>query len=198
MITALTLDDIQDSCKYRYEQSEKIIIARYSIETCQEIIKKQYEFWNYKTGKSMDFFWLGYGAYTFPEEVGQHLVGDLCGISSVYFDMPVFVEELSKLSRITGVDFNDSIGIYLCNYSDGHIHFDEGVYFDIEALAYTNHQHDLRDFANYIIGECIKHHDIAKIVNKLRIRKYKYRIKDIKVSDVIKKTIKLTSGFFSP
>lgn len=202
MITALTLDDIQNRCKYNYEKSEKrivaIMIARYSIKPCREMIKNQYEFWHFRTGKSMDFFWLGYGAYAFPGSVGQYLVGDLCGEPSVYFDTQVFVEELSKLSRLADLKFNDSIGIYLCNYHDGNVHFNEGAYLDIESLAKGNHQHDLRDFANYIIYECEKDCDIASVVNRFRIKRFKYRIKDIKVSDIISKTIKCTSKIFGP
>lgn len=52
---------------------------------------------------------------------------------------------------MAGFKYNDSIGILLCNFYDGHLHINESAYIDLMYLI----EHDkLREFANDLIKEC--------------------------------------------
>lgn len=198
MIPAYTLDEIKESCQHRYEYGEKrivgIMIARYTIS--QEIIKQQYSFWYYWTGKAVDFYWLGYGAYIFPERTGQYLVGDFGDEVNVYFDTKVFVAGIQELEIEAGLKYNDSIGILLCNFYDGHLHINESAYID---LMYLISQDKLREFTNHLIKECKKSHDVADIIFWLRTKRASYKLLDIKpstfVNDALKKIINIFFGF---
>lgn len=198
MLPAYTLDEIKKSCQQNYEYGEKrivgIMIARYTIS--QEIIKQQYSFWHYWTGEAVDFYWLGYGAYIHPTEIGQYLVGDFGNEVNVYFDTKVFAHGIQELETEIGLKYNDSIGILLCNFYDGRLHIDESAYID---LMYLINQYKLREFSNYLIKECKRNHDVADIIFRLRAKRVSYKLFDIKpsifVSDALKRIINSLFGF---
>ena len=196
MIPVLTLNDIQKICKSKYDFDEKrivaIMIARYTIKDSQEMIKSQYEFWHYWTGKSLDFFWLGYGGYIFPRRDGQHLIGKLCDTPEVFFDTRVFVNEVQTLASIANIDYNDSIGVFLCNYYEGNLHFNESAYINLDYFVTAEHKTDLRNFACDLIRICKKNHNVTDVILKLKIKKASYRIKDINMSSIITDTLKNT------
>ena len=205
MIPALTIDEIKKSCANRYEYGESrivgIMIARYTIENSQKMIRRQYSHWHYWAGKALDIFWLGYGAYIFPGEPGQYLVGDINEEPNVYFDAKVFVDGISDLEFLADYKYKDSIGILLCNYHDGAIHLNESAYIDFEVLTVGDDWKDrrLRDFSNSLITECKRSHDVAKVIFRLRTKRSSYGLLDIRssafVTDAVKGLISLFSGF---
>lgn len=189
MVPALTIKEIEKYCSYHYEFDEKriigIMIARYSIPQSQDMIKQQYDFWNRRTGHYLNVYWLGYGAFIFPNKQGQFLVGDYGNEPSVYFDTNVFVNEVEKLEQYK--EICDEIGILLCNYYDGKIHLNESVFFNLEELMENNNQ-KLRMFADYLLKLCKKEHDVADATVKLKI---KYSFLREKPTKFIKEAIKL-------
>lgn len=203
MVPALTIHDIQEHCQNRYDFDEKrivaIIIARYNIPRCDQIIKQNYNFWHYWTGKALDFYWLGYGAYYFPEQKGQYFVGDYGDEPNVYFDSNVFSEEVAKIESLAKIHYDDTIAVLLCNYSKGRIHLDESAFITIEPLMTDDNQYNLRDFTATLVRECKKSSDVKNVIVKLRLKKASYGLLNMKlsafVSDGIKALLKKTFGF---
>lgn len=141
------------------------MIARYSIPLSQDMIKQQYDFWHTKTGKYLNIYWLGYGAYFFPNKPGQYMVGDYGDEPSVYFDTNVFVPEIEKLEQHQ--DIQDEIGLLLCNYYNGKIHLNESVFFNLEELMEDNNK-KLRMFADYLLELSKKNMILQILLSNLR------------------------------
>ena len=197
MVPAFTIKDINKDCGYKYDHDEKrivaIMIARYSIPLSQNMIKQQYDFWHKKTGHYLNIYWLGYGAYYFPGEPGQYLVGNYGDEHSVYFDTNVFVKEVEKLEQYK--DIHDEIGILLCNYYDGKIHLNESVFFNLEELMEDNNK-KLRMFTDYLLKLCKKEHDVANATIKLKIKYSFLREKPTKfIKEAIKTIIETAFSF---
>lgn len=175
MVHALTIDDIERYCGYHFKDNEKgivgIMIARYSNVFAQGMIEQQYDYWHRKTGEGFIVYWLGYGAYYFPGEPGQYLVGDIGDEHSVFFDTTVFVQEVEKLNKYLTI--HDEIGLLLCNYYDKKIHLDESVFFELEELMREDNNIKLRLFAEYLFELSKGKNDVAEVTKKLK-RKYNY------------------------
>ena len=188
MIPALTISKINEYCATRYDTDEKrivaIMIARYTIPFSQDMIKQQYDFWHHMTGRYLDIFWLGYGAYHIPKESGQYLVGEYGNQPNVYFDTNVFIKGIEELKDF--VEIKDEIGVLLCNYYNGRIHCDESVFFNLEEIM-DNNNPKLRMFADYLLKLCKKEHDVSSVTVKLKI---KYSFLKEKPTSFIKEAIK--------
>ena len=197
MLPALSISDINKYCNYEYKQEKKIVgimIARYSLPKSQKMIKEQYDFWHFMTGKDLNVYWLGYGAYYFPGKAGQYLVGNYGNQPNVYFDTNIFTRGIKELEQYK--DIHDEIGILLCNYYDNKIHLDESVFFNLENLMKDSNS-ELRKFADYLICLCKNEDDVSKITVKLKI---KYEFLDIKptkmIIEIIKTIVGVGSGLF--
>lgn len=175
MIPGRTIEDIEKYCGCYYENINKrivgIMIARYSNPSAQDMIKQQYDYWHIKTGKDLLVYWLGYGAYYFPNKSGQFFVGDIGDEPSVFFDTEVFVQEVEKLNN--HLTIHDEIGLLLCNYYDKKIHLDESVFFELEELMREDNNKRLRLFAEYLFELSKGKNDVAEVTKKL-IREYNY------------------------
>jgi hypothetical protein len=193
MIPALTIDEIRKSCRNRYAYDERriiaIMIARYSDENSQNMIRRHYSFWHYMSGKALDIFWLGYGAYHFPGKPGQIRVGNIDDEPEVFFDTRIFVDGIKQLEYVSKLSYNDSIGILLCNYHNGSIHLDESVYFSIEKLVEDSQQRKLKDFSSMLIRECSSSSDVVSVTHKLRAKLAFYAMLEIKASALVEKVL---------
>lgn len=199
MITALTLDKINDYCRSIYDYDEKhiigIMIARYPIQNTKHLIGQQYDYWNYYTGKNLYIFWLGYGAYGFPNMPGQYLIENVTCEPNVYFDSKIFSQEIQNVERILKFNYKDTIGIFLCNYHDGRVYFNESVYIDLDEMI-QEENYKIREFSTNLIKECKKNADISKVIFKMKIKQAKLNIKSSSiVSDSLSKIIDNLFGF---
>lgn len=200
MITAMTMESIQMACQQRYESNEKrivaIVIARYDIFNCRQMIQENYTFWHYWTGKALDFFWLGYGSYNFHLQRCQHFVGNYDNEPNVYFDTEVFCTEIKNLEKILNVELNDPIGILLCNYREGLLHLNESAYINIGSLMLEQNQYKLRDFTASLIKACKKKHNVTDVIWKLRLKKASYGLLDMKLSNFVSDGIRVLFRYF--
>ena len=189
MVTAMAIKEIEESCKRRYKVNEKrivaIIVARYDIPNCRQMIEKNYTFWHSRTGKALDFFWLGYGSYNFHIEKGQYLVGDYENEPHVFFDSEAFCRGIEDIERLANFHYDDSIGILLCSYRDESLYLNESTYFEIESLMQAESQQKLREFTSSLIKECKHSRDITYVTMKLRVKKMSYGLLNIKFSDFV-------------
>lgn len=68
MIPALSIDEICERVKDRYDYDESrivgIMLARYNTQLSKQIINDCYSYWHYYADKDFDMFWLGYGEYS--------------------------------------------------------------------------------------------------------------------------------------
>lgn len=201
MIPALTLKDISQDCKILYENDKKIVaimIARYQNNETKNMIKEQYDYWHYYSGKTLNIFWLGYGAYFFPNRPGQYLVDGIKCEPSVYFDTETFVKDIKEIEETINFRYKDKIGILLCNYYDGILHLDESAYINLDPLVQSKDKR-LNNFSHDLIDACKKNSNVSDIIIKLQLKKSLYGILDLKtssiVSDSIKTLLKIIFGF---
>lgn len=185
MIPALSLDEIIDECHYK--ENEKVVcimIALYTDDKVKSLISQQYDFWNYYAGKGLDMYWLGYGAYYFPNLPGQHLVEGVKSMPSVYFDTSIFTKEIKKINDYIKFKYRGQIGVLVCNYRDDTIHLEESAFINISPLINKKDQR-LESFATYLLDMCKNNSDIYDFVGDLQMLKHLYKIRDIKITEVL-------------
>lgn len=190
MIPALTLDDIRKECKEKYEEGERriiaVMVARYTDENSQQMIQHQYEYWHYWSRNRFIMFWLGYGGYNSnPDKPGQYLLGNIGEVPSVYFDHKVFVEGVEELTQVSGLRRGDNIGILLCNYYGGEVHFDESAYFNIDYMTNKKNREMLHRFSIDLMDKCAKNESVTEVVKSLRIESVVYRLMDIRITETL-------------
>lgn len=185
MIPALTFESINEQCKYGNKDSVVcIMIALYTDEKVKNIISQQYDFWHFYTQRGLNMYWLGYGAYYFPNLPGQHLVDGVTCVPSVYFDTSIFTKEMVEIQKYVEFKYKGQIGILVSNYKNNKLHLEESTFINLTPLLGKNDQR-LQNFAMYLIDECKENNNIYDFTYKLKIKKYLYGIRDIKIADLI-------------
>lgn len=160
------------------------MVALYTDEKVKSIISQQYDFWHYYTGSRLNMYWLGYGAYYFPDLPGQHLVTGVTCEPSVYFDANIFVTEIAKIQKKIKFKYKGQIGILISNYKKRKLHLEESAFINLAPLLRKKDQR-LQEFAVYLIEACKENNNIYDFVYKLQIKKHLYGIRDINFSDLI-------------
>lgn len=190
MIRVQTVREIISYLHDRYDKDERrivgIMLARYNIQSVKEAVDECYLYWHYNTGKILDVFWCGYGVGPRPKEM--HIVDVSGGNYSVYFDLKKFIEAKDELNNLIKGKYNDHLQLILVNYYDGKLHFDESVRIDLEART-DESKVELRGFMEWLTSECSSEFNIASLMHKMRLDKFKSAIRSITVSDVINTAI---------
>lgn len=199
MIPVMSLKNIEDNCRYLYGNDEKrivgVVIARYDINDVKNMISEQFDFWHAYSGRDFNVFWLGYGAYTSPTRPGQRKVDYITSIPSVIFDVNEFAAGIHLLEKRVHYHYRDGFGIFLCNFHDGEIHFDESMYFDLTRLL-GEQSYKYRVLVSDIVFQCTQYDDVTKIaVNLIQKSKYEYGLhtKEITlfgINDVVNELLK--------
>ena len=163
----LSLKDIEKICSNNYPFDERKIIvlvfARYSLPEVKKMISSNYEYWNTRTEKGVDFYWLGYSYENNPFTN----YGNDNPLKHISFDYDVFNEDIKTISQEINKKLSDVTGLLLCNYHDGRVHFKESFYINIEELVQNKENTKLKVYFNELIDLCYKEYDIKQVKNKL-------------------------------
>lgn len=184
----LSLEDIDDACHFRYEKDESrivgIMIARYGIDDVQDMIKKHYDYWHFRTGRTLDVFWLGYDKCAAIYQDGQKVVEGMPRTCPMIFDVNAFISGLDRLQRITKFQYREGIGIVLCNYHHGQVHFDESIYIELTRMVERN-DYQFRQYMQNLIDMCTRSCQVEEIGLQLLLKQTAKGINDIRISDIV-------------
>lgn len=198
MQEALTLQTLHKSVKLRYEKDEErvvgIMLARYDLALTQKLVEECYTYWDRNSGKYLDIFWAGYGAYLPPhmESPTKTILKFAGNDDRVYFDTDAYIGIKNEFYDIFDTPYRDSLQLILVNYRDGRLHFDEAVGIDLEANLDANLR-TIRDIMEFITMECRKESTVHGLARKMKLAEIKESIKGITISDVIKIALKLAT-----
>lgn len=190
MEVALSIDLLKKKVSNKYEYSEKrivgIMLARYDIRSMRNVISDCYQYWYLNTGKVIDIFWAGYGAYLCPgEQTSTKMILDFLGNDDrVYFDLEAFISIKNEFNQVFHKKYKDHMELILANYYDGHIHFNEAFKIDLEKNLDENYS-TIRQLVELITYECRAKHDVASLYRGLKKMEFFDMIKGFKFSDVI-------------
>lgn len=158
------------------------MLARYNVQSVKKTIDECYLYWHYNTDKTFDVFWCDYGEYTVPE--GSHIIPVVNGDHLAYFDLRAFTTAKNELNNLVKGKYNDHLQLILVNYYNGALHFDESVRVDLEDST-DGSKPEIRGFMEWLTSECRSDYDVASLVRKMRLERFKSAIKRITLSDII-------------
>lgn len=190
MEDALSIDLLKRKVSQKYEYDEKrivgIMLGRYDISLTQNVISDCYQYWHWNTGKVLDIFWAGYGAYLCPEkQTATKIILDFPGNDDrVYFDLEAFISIKNELNQLCDKKYRDHMELILANYYDGDIHFKESFKIDLEENIDENYS-TIRLLIELIANECRSKDNVVSLIKELKKDKFFDSIKGFKPSDVI-------------
>ena len=190
MEDAISIDLLKTKVRQKYEYDEKriigIMLARYDISLTKNVISDCYQYWHLNTGKVLDIFWAGYGAYLCPEkQTSTKIILDFSGNNNrVYFDLEAFISIKNELNQLGDKKYRDHMELILANYYDGHIHFNEAFKIDLEKNLDENYS-TIRLLVELITNECRSKDDVVSLIKELKKTEFFDSIKGFKPSDVI-------------
>jgi len=190
MEVALSNDLLKEKVLHKYDYNEKriigIMLARYDINLTKKVISDSYQYWHLNTGKVIDIFWAGYGAYLSPEEqTSTKMILNFPGNSErVYFDLEAFISIKNEFNQLCEKNYKDNMELILANYYDGHIHFNEAFRIDLENNLDENYS-TIRQLVELITNECRSKNNVASLIKGLKKTEFFEVIKGFKPSDLI-------------
>lgn len=138
MKEALTLERLNKRVSEKYEHGEKrivgILLARYNLSLTQSIVDSCYFYWHDNTGKALDIFRAGYGAFLSPNEQSHTKIilkfqgNDI----RIYYDQRAFITIKNELNQHFRISYQDSLQLILVNYRNGKLIFNESIKIDLE------------------------------------------------------------------
>lgn len=187
MIPALSIDEICERVKDRYDYDESrivgIMLARYNTRLSKQIINDCYSYWHYYADRDFDLFWLGYGEYSagdqkniivlkFPENRTRH-----------FFDTKEFVKSIKAIKEYTNSkwSYKDTAQLMLVNYHHGNLHFDERIVINLEENLDV-YLSDIRQLVSEIIDDTAKYSDIRELHNAMLKDEFRAKIKKTSIS----------------
>ncbi|WP_026883552.1 hypothetical protein [Clostridium akagii] len=194
MEVALSIDLLNERVCHEYDYGEKrivgIILARYNIGLTKDVISDCYEYWHLNTGKFLDIFLAGYGAYLCPDDqTSTKMILDFSGNDDrIYFDLEAFISIKNEFNQVCDKKYKDHVELILANYYDGHIHFNEVLKIDLEKNLDKSYS-KIRQLVELITNECKSKHDIVSLIRQLKKTEFFDIIKGFKLSDVINFTL---------
>lgn len=194
MEEALSLEKLCERVKLRYARDEQrvvgIMLARYDLAVTKDIVEQNYPYWHSNTGKYLDVFWAGYGAYLpqHNESPRKTILKFPGNTQNVYFDLDAFIEIKNQFNQCFKAPYRDTVQLILVNHRDGQLWFEESLKIDLEKNLDTNYAR-IREIMEFVTNECRYEHEVAPIAQRLRIGKFKRFIKGITVSDAISAAI---------
>ncbi|GAA0741271.1 hypothetical protein [Clostridium oceanicum] len=191
MEVALSIDLLKENVRKKYDYDERrivgIILARYGTRMAKNLVSDCYQYWNLNTGKYLDIFWAGYGAYLCPDEQSStKTILDFKGNKNrVYFDLEAFVSIKNEFKQLHDKIYKDKdhIELIFANYYDGQIHFEESFKIDLEKKFDKNYS-KIRELIELITGECKSKYNIKSLKRKLKTKKILDSVKEIKFTDI--------------
>ena len=196
MVEALSLSELQNNIRKRYDRDEQrvvgIMLARYDIGITKEIVEQCYQYWHLNSWKYFDVFWAGYGAYLSPSDESETktLLRYQGNKNRVYFDLEAFIEIKDQFIDAFKLPYNDRLQLILVNYRDGELHFNESLKIDLEENLDPNYA-KIREIMEFVTGECHSVHEVFPIARKLKLEHFKDIIKGVTLSDVVSIAINL-------
>lgn len=196
MVEALSLDELQNKIRERYDHDEQhvvgIILARYDIGITREIVDQCYAYWNLNSRKYFDVFWAGYGAYLSPSDKSatKTILKFSGNETRVYFDLEAFIEIKNRFNKVFKSPYSDRLQLILVNYRDGELHFDESLKIDLEENLDPNYA-KIREIMEIVTWECHSAHHVSPIAKKLKFEHFKDTIKGVTLSDFMSTAIGL-------
>ncbi|MEG0864853.1 MAG: hypothetical protein RSD32_08595 [Oscillospiraceae bacterium] len=190
MELALTLDTLQERVSNKYDYDEKrivgLMLARYDISLTQNIINDCYQYWHYNTGRTLDIFWAGYGAYLCPsDQTKSKIIMSYPGNNDrAYFDLQAFIGIKNALNDELKRKYKDHIQLVLINFEHGKLHFDNALQIDLEQNIDENYS-TIREIVEWITNETRSSHDVVSLVKKLKTKNLLDKIKGISITDTV-------------
>jgi len=190
MELALTLKALNEKVSDKYAYGEKrivgIVMARYDIAVTRNIINDCYQYWHYNTGKSLDFFWAGYGAYLCPDDQTntKMILNFNENQNRAYFDLEAFISIKNEINSKLKNQYKDRIQLVLLNYSNGKLHFDESFQIDLEKNLDENYA-SIREIVEWITNECHSTYDVVSLAKKLKRNNLWKTIKGVTLGDAL-------------
>ncbi|SKC80034.1 hypothetical protein [Maledivibacter halophilus] len=194
MEVALSVDLLKEIVRHKYDYDEKrivgIMLARYDISLIKNIISDCYQYWHLNTGKVLDIYWAGYGAYLCPDEqTSTKTILEFPGNNNrVYFDLDAFITIKNELNQVSDKKYKDHIELILANYYDGYIHFNETFKIDLEKNFDENYV-TIRQLVELLTNKCKSKHDVVSLIRELKKIEFFNIIKGFTTSDVINKAL---------
>lgn len=185
----LRLADIENICYQRYGDKDRrvivIVLARYSIESVQKIVKENYEYWHKISRNEADFYWLGYYLEECEGKVSTPFKPSPDGgVYHLKFDMDTYVDGVVELNEILGKRLGYVTAYLLCDYYEGRIHFEKSVLIQIDDLLELDKDGGkLRKATDCLFYACKREKDAYNagtiIIDEMKLEKLKVKMGNI-------------------
>lgn len=175
MLEALTyqemLDDIvKNSERYGIEQDViGVLITRPSLETGQNILKNL-EYYHFRTGKTINFYLPGYGAYWYDAYPDGQVVAKIDG-AQWYFSNEMFVRFIEELERYSKWKYSGESELLLIPYSKRRISYEEVMIFHLDRMLRDNVIFSIHEFFEQLFRLCKDKETMNEIQNSFRLDK---------------------------
>lgn len=174
MIHACTKTRFEQSVKEHFDKDESgivmVMMARYTIDAVKKMLSENYEYWHLSSGKTLDIYLAGYGAYL-PSENANRDNKPVEG-TNLFFNNRAFKTFKDALYSDLGLKYDDRIELFLLNYTDGKVQYVNALRIDIGASTEGN-QEEIRKLMAFIIRESQSCSDVQSLAKRYNLRRAK-------------------------
>ena len=138
MMDALTYEkmikDINENIEIHglYNDKIAILITRPNLETGKQILENL-EYYHFRTGKSINFYIPGYGAYWGDEFTDKQAVTTING-TKWYFSNEMFVKFIDDLENITKWKYSGESELLIIELKEGVLKYDDVLHFNLDSM----------------------------------------------------------------
>lgn len=138
MMDALTYEkmikDINENIEIHglYNDKIAILITRPNLETGKQILENL-EYYHFRTGKSINFYLPGYGAYWGDEFTDKQAVTTING-TKWYFSNEMFVKFIDDLENITKWKYSGESELLIIELKEGVLKYDDVLHFNLDSM----------------------------------------------------------------
>lgn len=196
MLHAITKTRFESSVNDRFERGQSgivmVMMARYSIEMVEKMIKENFDYWDISAGKVVDIYLAGYGAYLPIDNTNKD--NKIVEGTELYFNNKAFRTFKKALYSDIGLQYDDRVEIFLINYYENKLHYKESLRIDVgESIGVD--QEGLRRLMAFLINACEKFSDIYSLKKTYKLYKAKRQAKSTFMSMSIDGMLSLVFSF---
>lgn len=182
MLDALTYQEMLKNIKGNIERygiendTIGILITRPDLDTGKSILKSL-EYFHFRTGKTINFYLPGYGAYwndTYPD---GKVVTEINGVKWS-FSNEMFTEFLSDLEKYSKWKYSGESELLLVDFKKGILSFDKIMQFHLDNMLRDNVIYSVHQFFEQLFRVCQDKETLNQVSNAFGLDKAKQITKE--------------------
>lgn len=177
MFDALTYNEMlkniaKNSKRYEIENDTiAILFTRPDLETGRNILSSL-EYYHFRTGKSINFYLPGYGAYWYDTYPDGRIVTEIDGVKW-YFSNEMFVNFIEEIEQYSKFTYMGESELLLASYCNGQISYKNVLIFHLDRMIKDNAISSISEFFERLFRLCRNNETPHEISNALGWNKIK-------------------------